>query len=80
MRSPSFEQFINDKGLLQNLADLGYTTMTPIQEACLPLALDGKDIVAQAKTGSGKTAAFGLPLLLALHVNNMRIQSLILCP
>ncbi|KIM09927.1 MAG: DEAD/DEAH box helicase [Sulfurovum sp. FS06-10] len=71
---------MNDKGLLQNLADLGYTTMTPIQEACLPLALDGKDIVAQAKTGSGKTAAFGLPLLLALHVNNMRIQSLILCP
>lgn len=80
MRGSSFEQCISDKGLLQNLNDLGYTSMTPIQEACLPLALEGKDIVAKAKTGSGKTAAFGLPLLLGLHVNHMRIQSLILCP
>jgi len=80
MEKSSFQKVITDTELLQNLNDLGYKSMTPIQEACLPLALAGKDIVAKAKTGSGKTAAFGLPLLLGLHVNTMNIQSLVLCP
>jgi superfamily II DNA/RNA helicase len=47
--------------VLANLARLGYHTMTPIQAASLPVALAGNDLIAQAKTGSGKTAAFGLP-------------------
>ncbi len=76
----NFNHCITNTALLQNLNDLGYAFMSPIQEACLPLAFEGKDIVAKAKTGSGKTAAFGLPLLLSLDVNSMRIQSLILCP
>ena len=46
---------------LANLTQLGYTAMTPIQAASLPLALAGQDLIAQASTGSGKTAAFGLP-------------------
>jgi len=75
-----FNTFIQDPKMLQNLNDLGYVTMTPIQKACIPLAVAGKDLVAKAKTGSGKTAAYGLPLLMALHVNSMRIQSVILCP
>ena len=54
--------------------------MTPIQEQSLPYILDGKDVIAQAKTGSGKTAAFGLGLLEKLNVRSFRVQSLILCP
>ncbi len=52
---------------LANLQRLGYTSMTPIQAASLPLALAGHDLIAQAKTGSGKTAAFALPLLANLN-------------
>lgn len=75
-----FNAFITEPKMLQNLNDLGYVAMTPIQKECIPLALAGRDLVAKAKTGSGKTAAFGLPLLMALHVNSMRIQSVVLCP
>lgn len=54
--------------------------MTPIQAQSLPLIIDGKDVIAQGKTGSGKTAAFGLGLLQNLDVKRFRIQSLVLCP
>jgi len=54
--------------------------MTPIQAQSLPPILDAKDVIAQGKTGSGKTAAFGLGLLQRLNVKRFRIQSLILCP
>jgi len=66
--------------LLQNLERLGYTTMTGIQAASLPLALAGQDVIAQAKTGSGKTAAFALPLLTRLDVRRFAVQALVLCP
>ena len=66
--------------LLENLESLGYLSMTPVQEQSLPLILDGKDVIGQAKTGSGKTAAFGLGLLNKLNVKRFRIQTLILCP
>ncbi|MBA4256272.1 MAG: ATP-dependent RNA helicase DbpA [Polaromonas sp.] len=65
---------------LANLTTLGYTAMTPIQAASLPPALLGKDIIAQAKTGSGKTAAFGLPLLTKLNPRWFAVQALVLCP
>ncbi|MDB5913709.1 MAG: box helicase family protein [Ramlibacter sp.] len=65
---------------LQNLERLGYTTMTPIQAASLPLALAGKDLIAQAKTGSGKTAAFGLSLLARLDTRRFDVQALVLTP
>lgn len=66
--------------LLTNLATLGFTEMTPIQAHSLPDILAGNDVIAQAKTGSGKTAAFGLGLLEKLDVKAFRIQSLVLCP
>ncbi|SDV46755.1 ATP-dependent RNA helicase DbpA [Chitinasiproducens palmae] len=71
--------------VLENLARLGYATMTPIQAASLPLALSGRDILAQAKTGSGKTAAFGLALLARIDVRAQDaagplLQGLVLCP
>ena len=66
--------------LLDNLATLEYHSMTEIQAQSLPAILDGKDIIAQGKTGSGKTAAFGLGLLNKLQVKKFRIQTLVLCP
>ncbi|WP_238139524.1 ATP-dependent RNA helicase DbpA [Roseateles aquatilis] len=66
--------------MLANLAQLGYVSMTPIQAASLPLALAGRDLIAQAKTGSGKTAAFTLPLLANLNPRRFAVQALVLCP
>lgn len=66
--------------LTENLDSMGYTVMTPIQSQSLPIILSGKDVIAQAKTGSGKTAAFGLGLLHRLDVKKFRVQSLVLCP
>jgi ATP-dependent RNA helicase DbpA len=63
-----------------NLQQLGYLSMTPIQAASLPAALLGKDIIAQAKTGSGKTAAFALTLLANLNARRFAVQALVLCP
>lgn len=59
---------------------MGFTSMTPIQEQTLPLTLAGKDIVAKAKTGSGKTVAFGLVLLSKLNVKQFSTQALVICP
>ncbi|HAU57948.1 MAG TPA: ATP-dependent RNA helicase DbpA [Comamonadaceae bacterium] len=65
---------------VDNLQQLGYTQMTPIQAAALPLALLRKDLIAQASTGSGKTAAFGLALLANLNPRRFAVQALVLCP
>ena len=65
---------------LANLVRLGYTAMTPIQAAALPLALGGADLIAQARTGSGKTAAFALTLLANLNPRRLAVQALVLCP
>ncbi|EJF29072.1 MULTISPECIES: ATP-dependent RNA helicase DbpA [Enterobacteriaceae] len=65
---------------LANLSELGYHEMTPVQEAALPAILAGKDVRAQAKTGSGKTAAFGLGLLQHIDASQFLTQSLVLCP
>ena len=66
--------------LLANLPSLGYREMTPIQAAALPVALAGRDLIAQAATGSGKTAAFGLPLLSRINPRWFAVQALVLCP
>ncbi|PCK02913.1 MAG: ATP-dependent RNA helicase DbpA [Alteromonadaceae bacterium] len=80
MSNSAFSTLKLHSGLLENLSSLGYTEMTPIQEQSLPLILDGKDVIAQGKTGSGKTAAFGLGLLQLLKVKQFRVQTLIICP
>lgn len=66
--------------LFKNLASLGYETMTPIQIQSLPTLLKKVDVIAQAKTGSGKTAAFGLTLLNDLNTALFAAQALVLCP
>jgi len=65
---------------LANLDSLGYHQMTPIQAASLPPALAGRDLIAQAQTGSGKTAAFALAALVRLNPRRFAVQTLVLCP
>ncbi len=80
MTTDSFDTLALSPATLANLAQLGYSTMTPIQAASLPLALAGHDLIAQAKTGSGKTAAFALALLARLDNKRFAVQALVLCP
>ncbi len=65
---------------LDNLREMGYISMTPVQAATLPAILQGRDVRAQAKTGSGKTAAFGIGLLQQIDSTQFQTQALILCP
>ena len=78
--STRFDTLPLSPAMLENLTQLGYLAMTPIQAASLPTALAGKDLIAQAKTGSGKTAAFALSLLTNLNPRRFAVQALVLCP
>jgi ATP-independent RNA helicase DbpA len=75
-----FSSLTLQSAILENLSSLGYHEMTEIQAKSLPAILAGQDVIAQGKTGSGKTAAFGLGLLNKLQVKKFRIQTLVLCP
>jgi ATP-independent RNA helicase DbpA len=66
--------------LQRGLKEVGYVEMTPVQASSLPAILKGRDVIAQARTGSGKTAAFALGLLAALDVATVKLQGLVLCP
>ena len=66
--------------MLKNLDSLGYHQMTAIQAKSLPVILEGRDLIAQAKTGSGKTAAFGIGILQHLNPTYFAVQALVLCP
>ncbi len=76
----SFASLPLSPATLANLQRLGYLAMTPIQAASLPIALAGHDLIARAKTGSGKTAAFALTLLAKLDLRRFDVQALVLCP
>ncbi|MGB5854696.1 MAG: ATP-dependent RNA helicase DbpA [Oceanisphaera sp.] len=80
MTNTEFSTLSLDPALIANLTSLEYTRMTPIQAQSLPLMLNGKDVIAQASTGSGKTVAFGLALLANLDVNRLSVQTMVLCP
>lgn len=80
MTETNFSSLPLSKEMLHNLGELGYRTMTAVQAESLPHVLNGCDVLAQAKTGSGKTAAFGIGLLHKLKVKKFRVQSLVLCP
>ena len=80
MNDKAFATLPLPSALLKNLASLGYRAMTPIQAESLPHILSGRDVIAQGKTGSGKTAAFGLGLLSKLDAQQFNVQALVLCP
>lgn len=80
MTTTQFSSLALSAEMLANLESLGYNEMTPIQAQSLPIILQGQDIIAKAKTGSGKTAAFGIGLLAALDVKIFTTQALVLCP
>lgn len=80
MSDSKFSSLSLQPAILDNLSSLGYHEMTEIQAKSLPAILAGQDVIAQGKTGSGKTAAFGLGLLNKLQVKKFRIQTLVLCP
>ena len=80
MNPTSFATLALTQPMLANLEQLGYHEMTPVQAASLPPVLAGTDLIAQARTGSGKTAAFGIGLLQRLNPAWFAIQGLVLCP
>ena len=80
MSQLDFSQLALHADLQENLASMGYSEMTEIQAQAWPPILSGEDVIAQAKTGSGKTAAFGLGILQRLNVKYYRVQTLVLCP
>jgi len=78
--SGAFSKLPLSAEMLANLDTLGYREMTPIQAQSLPAILERRDLIARAKTGSGKTAAFGIGLLQQLNIRQFRVQALVLCP
>jgi ATP-independent RNA helicase DbpA len=76
----SFNELPLSPAMQVTLQQLGYVAMTEIQAASLPITLAGHDLLAQAKTGSGKTAAFALPLLTRLNPKHFGVQAMVLCP
>ncbi|HHL32081.1 MAG TPA: DEAD/DEAH box helicase, partial [Oceanospirillales bacterium] len=80
MNNNSFSNLPLPQSVLSNLTDLGYLQMTAVQAQSLPHVLQNKDVLAQAKTGSGKTAAFAIGLLHKLVLDHYAVQALILCP
>ena len=75
-----FSELNLDATLLKAIDRVGFKGPTPIQAATIPLVLTGIDVIGQAQTGTGKTAAFGLPMLNAVDVNNPNVQGLIISP
>lgn len=76
----TFHDIIHDEDILKAIDKLGFTEPTPIQEETIPLGLEGHDIIGQAKTGSGKTFAFGVPIMHELDASLKEVQALIIAP
>lgn len=75
-----FEELQISSTTLKSLRRIGFEETTPIQEQTIPLSMEGKDIIGQAQTGTGKTAAFGIPLVEKVNPKNKHIQSLVIAP
>ncbi len=76
----SFSDFGLSEKILKAINELGYETPSPIQERTIPLILEGRDIIGQAQTGTGKTAAFALPMLEKIDPKSKKVQALVLTP
>ncbi|HOL41482.1 DEAD/DEAH box helicase [Methanospirillum sp.] len=80
MEIPSFSELQLSPGIMKAIRDIGYEEPTPIQQQVIPLILTGKDVAGQAYTGTGKTAAFGIPAIELCQPTNKNVQTLVLCP
>lgn len=69
-----------DTRIMRAVSEMGFEQFTPIQEQAIPMMLEGKDLIGQAQTGTGKTAAFGIPLLQSIDIDKEALQGLVLCP
>lgn len=75
-----FEDLGIAENIVKALEDYGYEEPTPIQEKTIPFIIQGRDLIGQSQTGTGKTASFGLPLIQKIDINLNKVQGLILCP
>ncbi|WP_405079735.1 DEAD/DEAH box helicase [Paenibacillus chitinolyticus] len=76
----NFSEFDLDAKVIKAITEMGFEESTPIQEKTIPLAIEGHDLIGQAQTGTGKTAAFGIPLVSKIEPSEDRIVALIMCP
>lgn len=75
-----FEELEVSEEIKKGIIEMGFEEATPIQSLTIPLALKGQDIIGQAQTGTGKTVAFGVPLLEKIYIPDPGVQSIVLCP
>ncbi len=80
MEIPSFSDLQLSPGIIKAIRDIGYEEPTPIQQEVIPLILAGNDVAGQAYTGTGKTAAFGIPAIELCQPANRNVQTIVLCP
>ena len=80
MEALKFEELQLDERILRAVKDMGFEEASPIQAKTIPVQMDGRDIIGQAQTGTGKTAAFGIPLLQKVDPKNKKLQAVVLCP
>ena len=80
MQHKRFDDLDLSTELQKAVADMGFKDLTPIQSRSIPLILDGKDIIGQAQTGTGKTLAFGIPILEQLAQRGRNLEAIVLCP
>ena len=80
METVRFEELELDERILRAVADMGFEETSPIQAQAIPVQMEGRDIIGQAQTGTGKTAAFGIPLLQKVDPKSKKLQAVALCP
>src|SRR3712207_8899983 len=80
MEITNFNELEVKDEITKAIADLGYEQPSPIQAKAIPVVLEGYDVIGQAQTGTGKTAAFSIPLLEKIDPSDKRLQAIVLCP
>ncbi len=80
METVRFDELNLDERILRAVTDMGFEAASPIQAQAIPVQMEGRDVVGQAQTGTGKTAAFGIPLLQKIDPDSKKLQAIALCP
>lgn len=76
----TFEEMCLDTRIMRAIAEMGFEQPSPIQAQSIPIAVEGKDMIGQARTGTGKTASFGIPMLQRINPKDKSLQAIVLCP